>query len=199
VHRPSTHIRQVGADLSVEKLYTLVSHVHLPVSLGRPEPAGSTAARPVVVGAAPTLPGAPGSGCPSSPGSRRWRSPPGRSRTPAISVTVTQEFLHSSSRSSRSTCGGATCGLRQRITMHFTPTPAHGSTWSKCSAGSSPVKPSAAAPHLHRRPGSRDRALHRPLERACAAVHLGQGRRHHPRQGNPREEPKDNTTSETHH
>jgi hypothetical protein len=42
VHRPPAHIRQVGAVVPLERLYTLVPHVHLPVSLGRPRPSGST-------------------------------------------------------------------------------------------------------------------------------------------------------------
>ena len=41
VHRSPAHIRQVGAGVSLERLYTLVPHVHLPVSLGRPESSGS--------------------------------------------------------------------------------------------------------------------------------------------------------------
>ena len=41
VHRHSAHIRQVGADVPLERLYTLVPHVHLPVSLGRPRSSGS--------------------------------------------------------------------------------------------------------------------------------------------------------------
>jgi len=41
VHRTPAHIRQVGAGVPLERLYTLVSHVHLSVSLGRPESSGS--------------------------------------------------------------------------------------------------------------------------------------------------------------
>jgi hypothetical protein len=41
VHRNPARIRQVGAGVSLERLYTLVPHVHLSVSLGRPRSSGS--------------------------------------------------------------------------------------------------------------------------------------------------------------
>jgi len=41
VHRTPAHIRQVGAGVPLERLYTLVPHVHLSVSLGRPRSSGS--------------------------------------------------------------------------------------------------------------------------------------------------------------
>ena len=41
VHRTPAHIRQVGAGVSLEGLYTLVPHVHLSVSLAGPGPSGS--------------------------------------------------------------------------------------------------------------------------------------------------------------
>ena len=41
VHRTPAHIRQVGAGVSLERLYTLVPHVHLSVSLGGPGSSGS--------------------------------------------------------------------------------------------------------------------------------------------------------------
>src|SRR5450759_3718529 len=42
VHCSPAHIRQVGAGVPLKGLYTLVSHVHLPVLLARPESSGST-------------------------------------------------------------------------------------------------------------------------------------------------------------
>ena len=41
VHRTPAHIHQIGAGVSLERLYTLVPHVHLPVSLDRPGSSGS--------------------------------------------------------------------------------------------------------------------------------------------------------------
>ena len=41
VHRYPARIRQVGAGASLERLSTLVPHVHLPVLLGRPRSSGS--------------------------------------------------------------------------------------------------------------------------------------------------------------
>jgi hypothetical protein len=41
-HRTPAHIHQIGAGVPLERLYTLVPHVHLPVSLGRPRSSGST-------------------------------------------------------------------------------------------------------------------------------------------------------------
>jgi len=41
VHRSPARIRQVGAGVSLKRLYTLVPRVHLSVSLGRPRPSGS--------------------------------------------------------------------------------------------------------------------------------------------------------------
>ena len=42
VHRTPAHIHQIGAGVPLERLYTLVPHVHLPVSLDRPRSSGST-------------------------------------------------------------------------------------------------------------------------------------------------------------
>jgi hypothetical protein len=42
VHRNPAQIRQVGAGASLERLYTLVPHVHLSVSLGRPRSSSGT-------------------------------------------------------------------------------------------------------------------------------------------------------------
>jgi len=41
VHRYLAHIRQVAAGVSLERLHTLVPHVHLSVSLGRPKSSNS--------------------------------------------------------------------------------------------------------------------------------------------------------------
>ena len=41
VHRTPAQIRQVRAGVPLERLYTLVPHVHLPVLLGRPRSSGS--------------------------------------------------------------------------------------------------------------------------------------------------------------
>ncbi len=41
VHRTPAHIRQVGAGVSLERLYTLVPHVHVSVSLGGPGSSGN--------------------------------------------------------------------------------------------------------------------------------------------------------------
>ena len=42
VHRTPAHIHQIGAGVSLERRYTLVPHVHLPVSLDGPGSSGST-------------------------------------------------------------------------------------------------------------------------------------------------------------
>jgi hypothetical protein len=42
VHCSPAHIGQVGAGVLLKRLHTLVSHVHLPVLLARPESNGST-------------------------------------------------------------------------------------------------------------------------------------------------------------
>ncbi len=82
-----------------------------------------------------------------------------------------------------------------RITLHFTPTSGSWLNLVEVFFGD-PHPPSHPPRHLHlrRRPRIRDRDLHRRLERPLPTLHLDQGRRHHPRQSHPTEEPQ-----HTHH
>jgi hypothetical protein len=64
VHRDPAHIRQVRAGGILRGVRTLVSHVHLSVSLAGPEPSGSAGPSRRCRGCLPPSPAPPGSGCP---------------------------------------------------------------------------------------------------------------------------------------
>jgi hypothetical protein len=78
VHRDPAHIRQVRAGGILRGVRTLVSHVHLSVSLAGLEPSGSTGPSRRCRGCLPPSPAPPGSGCPQlhqAAATARWRSP----------------------------------------------------------------------------------------------------------------------------
>jgi len=83
VHRTPAHIRQVGAGVPLERLYTLVPHVHLSVSLGRPRSSGSADPSRRCQGCSRPPRRLPGRAALSFPSLLRWTRRRSRGRTGA--------------------------------------------------------------------------------------------------------------------